>query len=304
MVTEAQQLPLFTQYRENLGIINPASLNGDYLLYENNLSFGASYRIQWVGFDSAPRTQTIRGEYIYNTSGGVALVFGGYLLNDQTGPTGFTGAYGRIAGILSNDPDFNGFSVGLNFGAVQYRVNVSDIRLRQLNDVLTMDDQSKIFPDVGVGAYYYQVLNGGFFDGDYLYAGLSIPQIIGLDLEFTDDTGSFNTKRIQHFYGLLGLYKFFSNDSYLEPSVWVKYTPDVPVNVDINLRYQFEANFWLGTGVSTAGTFHLETGLVLGENIGVDGNLRIGYGFDYSFRSFGPSVGTTHEINVSYAIER
>jgi len=66
LASVAQQLPLFTQYRENIGIINPAAFNQDFLIYENNLSFGASYRRQWVGLESGPQTQTIRGEYLFS----------------------------------------------------------------------------------------------------------------------------------------------------------------------------------------------------------------------------------------------
>ncbi len=297
----AQQLPLFTQYRENAGIINPAAVSNNYLLHEHNISFGASYRKQWVGLDAAPETQTLRGEYMYAESGGFAWIAGGHIINDQTGPTGFTGAYGRIAGIITDDPYYGGLSFGLSFGAVQYRVNTTKIRLRELNDVLTADDQSKVFPDVGLGVYYYRQMESGFLDGDHVYAGFSVPQVFGLDLEFEDEDGKFNTQRIQHYYGLLGLYHYFQNDSYIEPSVWVKYAPNTPLNVDFNLRYQMESNFWLGTGLSTAGNLHLEMGYITGEDIGWDGNLNIGYGFDYSFSSFGPSAGSTHEINVTYS---
>ncbi|MFT5165953.1 MAG: hypothetical protein ACI8P3_001184, partial [Saprospiraceae bacterium] len=42
----AQQLPLFTQYREQAGIINPAAVHSDYFIYEHNVAFGGSYRKQ------------------------------------------------------------------------------------------------------------------------------------------------------------------------------------------------------------------------------------------------------------------
>ncbi|MEM6967665.1 MAG: type IX secretion system membrane protein PorP/SprF, partial [Bacteroidota bacterium] len=126
----AQQLPLFTQYRQNIGILNPAAINSDFHLNEHRISFGASYRNQWIGFDATPVTQTIRGEYVYDGGTGVGLQFGGYLINDQTGPTGFTGVYGRLGGILTEDATYSGLSFGLNIGAVQYRVNASELVTR------------------------------------------------------------------------------------------------------------------------------------------------------------------------------
>ena len=300
-----QQLSLFTQYRENQTIVNPAAIGSNYLAYGQNLSFGTSYRKQWQGIEGSPTTANIRGEYLYTGGSPVTLLTGGYLINDQTGPTGFTGVYGRIGGMLTDDPYYGGFSVGLSFGAVQYRVNTSEIRLRQSNDILAVDDQNKIYPDVGVGVFAYTRLdNNGFFNGDYLYGGVSIPQVIGLDLSFKNENGEFYTKRVQHFYGMLGWYKFFKDEGFLEPSVWVKYAPNVPVNVDFNLRYQMAQNFWIGAGGATAGTMHIETGILIGENLGFDNTLKIGYGYDYHFSSFGPYTGGSHEINISYSLEK
>ncbi len=294
----AQQLSLFTQYRENATIINPAAVDADFLAFGQNLSFGASYRAQWVGLDNAPTTQTVRFSYLNKHTSGVSLMGGAHLVNDQTGPTGFTGFYGRVAGVLSSDPEYGGFVIGLSAGAVQYRVNASEIFLREDGDVVGSQNQSQLFPDVGVGLYYYQATA----NDDYFYAGLSVPQAIGLDLTFKNAEGEFLTKRVQHFYGLLGFYKFFDNDSFIEPSLWIKYAANVPVNLDLNIRYQTPGALWIGTGISSAKTFHLDTGFLLGN--GLDNAVRIGYGFDYSFSSFGPFAGSTHELNIAFSFDR
>jgi len=296
----AQQLSLFTQYRENASLINPAAIEGDFFAYGQNMTFGVSYRSQWVGLANGPRTQTLRGSYLNTDYSGVTLLAGGHIINDQTGPTGFTGAYGRIGGVVTSDPEYSGLSIALSAGIVQYRVDASKIRLRDPNDVLGEQDQSQLFPDVGLGLYYYQMVG----DGDFFYTGLSVPQVIGLDLTFQDENGEFYTKRVQHFYGLLGFYKFFNDDSFLEPSVWVKYAPNAPVNADINLRYQLPSSFWIGTGVSTGGNFHMDAGVVIGQNSGFDNTIRLGYGFDYSFSSFGPTAGSTHELNLTFSFEK
>lgn len=298
---QAQQLTLFTQYRENATIINPAAVEGDFLAFGQNLTVGASYRAQWTGLSGAPRTQTVRATYLNMDWSGVTLMAGGHLLNDQTGPTGLTGLYGRLAGVLTDDPEFGGFSIGLSAGIVQFRVNSSEIVLRQEGDVLGTVDQAQFFPDVGVGLFFYRMIDGGAFDGDYFYLGASVPQAMGLDFTFQDENGDFFTQRLQHFYGQIGMYKFFGDDSFLEPSIWVKYVPNAPLNADINLRYQLPTSFWVGTGISTAGTYHLEAGFLLGENLGLDNTIRIGYGYDYTFSTIGPSVGSTHEINLGFS---
>ncbi|MEM6320078.1 MAG: PorP/SprF family type IX secretion system membrane protein [Bacteroidota bacterium] len=297
----AQQLPLFSQYQDNYIAINPAMVSRDYLINEENLSFGASHRNQWTDFSNSPQTQLIRGEYLYE-GGGFGLLTGGYLINDQTGPTGLTGLYGRVGAILAGDPYYGGIALGLNLGLVQYRVDTRDLNLRDAGDIVAAENQMQLFPDVGFGLYYYKRLSSGFLDDDFVYAGVSIPQTIGLDTEFVDETGNFFLKRMQHFYAQAGLFHFLEDDSFVELAAWGKYIQGAPVNISLNLRYQTNAAIWVGVGGSSAGSAHAETGVQLGSNAGFDSTIRIGYGFDYNFSSFGPAAGVTHEISVSYSI--
>ncbi|MEL7123669.1 MAG: PorP/SprF family type IX secretion system membrane protein [Bacteroidota bacterium] len=297
---QAQQLSLFTQYRENAAIINPAALESDFLAFGHNATIGVSYRAQWVGLSGAPTTQTLRGSYLNTEWSGVTLMAGGHLINDQTGPTGFTGLYGRVAAILTNDVQVGGLILGLSAGFVQYRVNASEILLQDPNDVLGTVDQTQGYPDIGAGLYFYQTI-GGPRGEDYFYAGVSVPQVFGLDLAFQNDAGEYNIQRVQHIYGMLGMYKFFDNGGFLEPSVWVKSVSGAPINADVNLRYQMPSALWIGAGGATSGTAHLEGGLTIGEDAGFTNTLRIGYGFDYSFSSFGPAAGSTHEVNLSFS---
>ncbi len=297
---EAQQLNLFTQYRDQAEMLNPAAVSTNYLAYEQNVSFSAAYRKQWVDLERGPVSQALSGSYLYDGSG-VSLLVGGHLINDVTGPTAFTGLYGRIGGVISGDPYFGGFSVAISGGAVQYRLNGTELRLREAGDILEDKSYRQIYPDVGIGLYAYQRISSGREDL-VLYGGISVPQIIGLDLTFQSNQGDFSVKRVQHYYATFGLYKFFRNDGFIEPSIWVKYAPNAPVNVDLNLKLQVSPNFYVGLGGSTAHAMHLETGFVLG-GLGYDNTFRVGYGFDYSFTSFGPYTGATHEINLTYSFE-
>ena len=305
LMTLAQQTPLFTQYREYGSLINPAMVPQAWIPYEHHFTAGISYRTQWTEIASAPGTAVVRGEFMTRDYSPANAIFGGHIVHDQTGPTGFTGVYGRLAGVISDDPYYGGFGAGMNLGLVQYRVNVSDLRFRDQEDLALLEDQNKLFPDVGIGVYAYKRFTSGFLEESVVYGGVSIPQTLGLDLEFGNENGSFNTQRMQHFYGMLGLYKFFSDGSFIEPSAWVKYVSGAPVNVDFNLRYQMAVNLWIGAGYSTSSSIHLETGVLLGDdvNLGSD-HLRIGYGFDYHFTSFGPFTGPAHEVNIAFSLGR
>ncbi len=300
----AQQLSLFTQYRETATLINPAAVSNDFFAYQQNFSLGASYRKQWADLPASPTTQILRGDLLFETGGSVHVLTGGFIINDQTGPTGYTGLYGRIGGVVARDPEFGGFALALTAGANQYRLNASDIRLRDDGDVLGTQDQQQLYPDVGVGIFGYVMLDARGFEGDYLYGGVSIPQVFGIDLTFRNEQGEFYVERARHYYAQLGMYKFFDNGGFLQPSVWVKYVQHAPINVDFNLKYQVAPAFWVGAGGSSGGTIHLETGFQIGGDYGYDNTLRVGYGFDYSFSTFGPEVGGTHEIQLTYSFDR
>lgn len=296
-VVHAQQLSLFTQYRENATIINPAAMESDFLAYGQRMTIGASYRSQWNDISGHPTTQALRFSFVGDKSG-ASLIGGGYIMNDQTGPTGFTGAYGRLGVVISGDPEYSGLVVALSAGIVQFRVDADELNLRD-PDILGSTNRTELFPDIGAGLYFYQMTKS---DG-MLYAGLSVPQVAGIDLVFKNDFGEFDIQRVQHYYGTFGYYHFFRNDGFIEPSVWFKYVDGAPINADFNFRYQTSSSIWLGAGVSTGGNFHFETGFNLGENMGLYNNLKIGYGYDYSYSTFGPGAGDTHEIQISYSFD-
>ncbi len=304
----AQQLPLFTQYREYQGMINPASVNSDFFNYGYNLSAGISYRNQWVGIPGSPSTQVVRGEYLLNSDNAYGFLGGGYLINDQAGPISMTGFYLRAAGVAlvpDDDPYNGGLNIGITGGLVQYRLNSDEFKPRDPGDLNTMLDQFKLHPDVGVGLFYYYRMDGRrAFRGDVLYIGLSVPQILGLNVEFGEGDEVLAVDRIQHYYGTVGYYKRTSENSFVELSSWIKYTSGAPINVDFNLRYQISTNFWFGGGFSTAKAFNAEAGFLIGENIGWENSLiKIGYGYTYSWTTFGPFFGPTHEINLAYMLD-
>lgn len=301
---KAQQLPMFTQYQDNLTLINPAAVNSDYLAFEQNVSFSGKYRSQWTGLDGNPTTSIFSGDYTSTNGNGFNVTTGGSLFSDKTGPTGFSGLYGRVGGVISGDPYYGGISIGLMAGFVQYGVDPSLITLADEGDVIGQNEYTQWAPDVGAGVFAYKRLDyRGLLDDSYIFAGVSIPQVLGLDLSFKGNEGTFNIARVRHIYGTLGFYKFLKDNSYIQPTVWIRYAENVPTSVDFNLRYQLPENFWIGAGAALSGNFHVEAGIIIGEP-GYDNIMRIGYGYGTSFADFGPNAGSVHEINVVYSLEQ
>ncbi len=307
IILEAQQLPLFAQFRENNDYINPAYVSNDYLTYEYNLKLAASYRMQWIEKPLTPRTQTVKAEYLIPNDGGVSLLTGGHIINDRNGPSGFTGIYGRLAGVIApkgGDPFFGGLSVGLTFGAIQYRLDASNIRFYEKGDAFSETNQTQIIPDAGMGVFYYTKLKRKRRRSpNIFYIGASIPQILGLDLRYKSNNGEFLVDRLQYFYGVAGYHLTLSDQSYLEFSSWAKFVKGAPFHSDFNIQFQMQEFMWLGGGLSTAKNFHMEVGFFIGGNYQDSNCVKIGYGFEHNWSTFGSVFRTTHEINVAYLID-
>ena len=60
---QAQQLPLFSQYREYQGLINPGSVTNDYLTIGHTKAVGLSHRRQWKDIPNGISTQLARFEW-------------------------------------------------------------------------------------------------------------------------------------------------------------------------------------------------------------------------------------------------
>jgi type IX secretion system PorP/SprF family membrane protein len=303
----AQQLPYQTQFRQLYAYINPASVSSDYFLYEYNTTVNASYRLQWAAQPQTPRTFHVSGEYIHNNperGGGFNLAGGAMLLQDRVGPLSLTGVHARIASLFSEDPYFGAFSIGFSLGMTQYRLLHDRIVWETMNDMqIPLDDLRTTKPEVGLGAYYFKRLQKGRLKGDNFYAGLSVPQLWAAQVVVKSLGNDVPITRIPHLYLTGGWYHFFNEDSFLELSIWAKYTNGARSNVHLTGRFQPLRTFWVGGGFNPNGLVHLETGFNLPGFLAENGSLKIGYAFDYNISAFDLPLGSSHELHVSYLLD-
>ncbi|HOY05388.1 MAG TPA: PorP/SprF family type IX secretion system membrane protein [Saprospiraceae bacterium] len=301
---QAQQTPLFSVYRDQWSILNPAAISNNFLLNNRSMTLSGTWHTQWWGLPESPRTQLLNWEYVADEKNSV---FGAHVLNDQTGKIGQTGVYGRFAyRIKSGKRVVQSFTIGLSAGAVQYRARLSEIRFPDPSTQPLGDDRA-IRPDIGVGIFYQ-------YSNRY-YAGLSVPQTFGLNTDFDAGKEDFTIRRIPHVYAVAGGYwsaPWLGNEtSFIEPSVWIKYAPNSPLNVDANLRCQINELLWAGTGLNAglgdqfSAALHFEAGLFFGEQVQMlNSQLKVGFGFDLPVtQSLATTFGAGGEVNLVYAFK-
>lgn len=278
----AQQLPLVGQSQE---AYNPAALSSEYFKNYLSTNIDMRYRYQWVGVKDAPRTLQARFAHFnedYNIS------FGGKVINDQTGPTGFTGIYGKLAYVIPFSRDWL-LSVGLTGGMVQYRVKGDELNFLEENEV-SNGGLSKFFPDFGIGTTLY-------FKEKY-YVGITVPQTFGLNLNYRNQSNDFNIQRIQHYYATAGAFLDLYNNSWIEPSVEVRYVQNTPLLVSAKFRYEYNQLFWVGVNGSSAKALGAEAGVMW--TAGYNSNLiKLGYAFTNFLQPYGPHFGSTHEFGLT-----
>ena len=283
-VSYGQQLPLLNQSRESA---NPANLSSNYFKYNTPTTINLRYRYQWTRLEDAP--QTLMGSFTHFAED-FNFIYGANIIKDQTGPTGFTGVYGR-AGYLLELSDDLALSIGIQGGIVNYTVRGDELNFLEEGDVANTEI-STIYPDFSLGTMLYYK--------DNYYLGFSVPQILGLNLEFKDDVNDYNIERVRHYYGIIGGRFEIDDESYLEISSEARYVEDVPFYINGRVEYEYERLFFISAGGSSSREINLGLGVI--GDIGAGNVLRVGYTFSNFFQSYGPNFGTVHEINASFSL--
>ncbi len=290
----AQQLDLSTLYRYNWQILNPAAVNHIYLETKNKrYAFNAAYRQQWIGFEGAPATYNARFEYFPKET---STKLGFFAMGDQAGAIGTNSIYGNYAYLLFFDKNplaENYLSIGVNVGAVWYRVNMDEIRFQEAQPDLAVEGiLNQSYADMALGVFYrWQTYDPSVLPEKIFtefYAGLSVPQTFTLNLGSPQE-GGFELDRVQHFYLITGSVLKLSRKLLLEPSLWVRYVPDnsfqtllqnAPLSADLNLRVQYNNRMWGGFGAGTNRLLHFEGGYMLGQGLfGEEDNYSVTIGF-------------------------
>ena len=74
---------------------------------------------------------------------------------------------------------------------MQFGINKEKVVVRDQADDLTAMSQNQLFPNVGVGIYAYKYISTGRTGSSYIYGGASMPQVLGLNLNYKTNAGDY-----------------------------------------------------------------------------------------------------------------
>jgi type IX secretion system PorP/SprF family membrane protein len=285
LCVQAQQLPQYTNYIMNNYLLNPA-VGG----INNYWDVKVGFRDQWTGVTGSPKTMFVSfhgpvgypNKRVRNSHLKAHHGVGGYVYKDVTGPLSMTGAYFSYSYHLKLSKTFTA-SAGAFLGILQSQLNNSQLVFVQNPDdpsVPSAGKTNRVMPDGSLGLWLHS---------DRVFFGLSVNQIFGNRVQFTNNTNS-DGKQVYHYF-LTGGYKIKLNQSLdLIPSTMIKYVQSAPVQVDINARLKYKNTIWMGA------SYRSQDALALLIGFNYNNKFDFGYSYDITTSRLRVSSWGSHEI--------
>jgi type IX secretion system PorP/SprF family membrane protein len=291
--SDAQQLPMYTQYMNSGFLFNPAMAGHDGYTAVN-----LTARKQWVGFSNAPVTYSVaaqtrlykqgfrikstnRGNRLRgSTKGRVGL--GAYVFSDQNGLVSRTGTQLTYAyHIYLKESQL---SFGLGGQIFQYKIDRDRITTKDADPTINTNGQFVTFiADANFGV---------FWSHPNFFAGIAANQLLQSNLKFGEESLE-GLKLFRHYY-IMGGYRLINRRSGfdLEPSFLLKTTEQFIPQGDIGVKLYYREDYWIGLSYRTdgalAGMFGVRTE-----------KFYLGYAYDYALSSIRKYNFGSHEVFIS-----
>lgn len=296
----AQQLPARSPFVPNNFLWNPAMT-----AIEDFWEIGVTHQQEWVGFEDAPQTTTIYGQYPFQKQN---FSLGGFLALDEIKPVrnntlALTYAYKLNLGPRRrrrSGPRKNAqLSLGLMLAMQQVFIDGADYIVRDVGDPLQpVGELNEFVPNVGLGVFFAS-RPAGRQDGSFFFAGAGTNQILPQDITFRETLPSGNLERAFHGNATLG-YRSVGKSLVIEPSLWLNYAGENISNSQFNLHIENPKAFWGGLSYSLNQTLAVQLGYLLPGGFTDDDSIRIGVLGSFNMGGFGPSRGLGYGFYLAY----
>jgi type IX secretion system PorP/SprF family membrane protein len=276
----AQQMPYYSQFKNNSFMINPA-ITGTKKLVDTRIN----YRSQWNGYEDAPKTTSVslHSRFLKGKMGA-----GGYLMQDNIGPSKQTNL-GLSYAYHIRFPDVE-FSAGLaaNFSKhtlVGSKIYIHNSHDPALNQYVTNSTWSK---DAHAGVYLYN---------DRFHVGLSALHVFESTAEFykNDTTKKGLIKYADHINFTLG-YNYSQHKDYIfESTLYGIYVPGTPFNIDYTLRLHYKEKIFAGFSLRLRDAVALHVGATILDD------FQVSYSYDLLTGKMKNYSSGSHEVMLVFS---
>jgi type IX secretion system PorP/SprF family membrane protein len=281
----AQQRAVYSNFMLNDYYYNPAIAGS-----RGGQVANITYRNQWVGFDGAPTMML--GNFYGSVKNEGKIGYGVSLISEKAGITQNTGIYLNYAQHFKLSEKIK-LGLGVQPGYMQYRVKLYDAQLADQGDeVLTGSVYAANALDVSTGFHLYS---------EKFFIMASLHHMLGKSIKFT----SYNSNLEFHYNGIFGYNFQFNADPKkkkkpfdLQPSVLVRYARPTPAQFTAMLKGTFNKKYWVGLLYRSDDAVGISLGMQIKER------LSVGYGFDYTLSKLSSYQAGSHEVMLSFIINK
>lgn len=269
----AQHSVQFTNYMNNTLAVNPAYAGSREMLNITVLS-----RLQWVGIEGAPNSQTF---FIHSPLPKEELGIGFSVVNDNIGPVNETNFMGDFSYTIKTSKKGR-LAFGVKGGISMLQGNLRDLKTTQAGDQAFAENiQSDISPNFGFGIFYHT---------PKWYAGASSPKL----LENKVGPDGSEIKENRHYYLIAGLILPVNEDLKFKPTILTKMTPNTPLSIDVSAQFLLREKLWLG------GMYRVNDAVAALLGFQFTDQLRGGYSYDYTLSKLATYSNGSHELFLSF----
>lgn len=282
----AQEPAVYSQYQ-----VFPILVNPGYTGFQDKHEFLVNTRKTWTGFPGSPTTVTA----IYHGPVGDKLALGGGLFSEKIGEQTTV----RLQLNYAFRFRIQKAQIGLGLSTEFLRRNIAGSTL----DNPTIDVNDEVLEDAVGGQSIFDASVGAhvLYD-ERFFVSLAVPNTIRARLDQVpvekDESGG---GLLQHYIFQLGyIINVPSQNFKVIPSLALRNVRDVPYQVDLNLQGRF-----MDEKLIAGLTFRPSTDGSMAFLIGTKyKQAQLFYSYDVSFGKFQQYNGGSHELSVSFALNR
>ncbi|BDU27706.1 type IX secretion system membrane protein PorP/SprF [Flavobacterium sp. GSB-24] len=275
----AQQESLFTTYRYNMNLINPA-----YAGVNHETVFSSTFRNQWTGIKDSPQTQALSfgTPLIKNVGIGISMIYDQTFIEKQT-IVGLDISYRlQVSGLTD-------LYLGIKAGGTSYNVNTSGLETYNLQSDPALFTINQFNPNIGIGA---------LLKNDIFFISLSVPRLLNTE-RAKNVNGYASLATDKPTYYLSGGYNYnfeTLTPLVLKPSVMLRYVNGAPVSVDLNTMLEIDNIFEIG------GTYRINNACAGIATIKISKLLKVGYAYEINFKNELAKARNTNEFFLQFKI--
>ena len=270
----SQQIPVYSQFFMNKYTHNPAFAGMDHLY-----SITSNHRYQWVGIKDYPRTYTLS---INGPTKDLKNGIGGFLYNDNVGPTRRTGAQVSYAYHMNINEICN-LSLSLSAGIIEWKIDGHQLTFTDPNDnVSTGKLMRSLMPDAKFGFLFYK---------DKWHFGGAAPNLLQNKIKFSDLQVPYLGNKLEDHYFLHGGYDFIlPYDLVADPYLLLRYVSNTPLQMELGSKFTWKNMAWAGFSFRTGDALSMLFGYTYKDYI------SFGYSYDFTISDLRNYSGGTHEL--------